>query len=140
MGPFLKSCLRGGFGLALAGAMIATPLTPALTADAPKPDPHRQQCFYASNINNYTTAGDRVVYLRVGVADVYRLDLMTDCPGLDFRQRIDFSRAVVGSSICSAIDLTIRFDQAGARSVCPVSDLRKLTPGEIAALPKRERP
>ena len=72
--------------------------------------------------------------------DIYRLDLMTDCPELSFRQRIQFTHVGGSSSICSPIDLTIQFRQAGARRLCPVSDMRKLRPDEVAALPKRLRP
>jgi hypothetical protein len=124
-------------GLTLAGALAATPLATA----QPRPAPAQsRQCFYARNINNYTTAGGRLVYIRVGVADVYRLDLMTDCPELGFRQDLQFTRADPGASICSAIDLTIRFREPGARRICPVAEMRKLTPEEVAAMPKRDRP
>jgi hypothetical protein len=129
------------FGVAIAGALTVSALAPrAEPSSAQAKDTRQQQCFYASNISNYTTEGDRIVYLRVGVGDIYRLDLMTDCPELGFRQNIEFSRADPGSSICSALDLTIKFRQNGARRICPVSEMRHLTPTEVAALPKRLRP
>ena len=130
--------------LALAAAIGATPLAPATRASAEpssRPAPAAgQQCFYARNINNYVAASDRLIYLRVGVNDVYRLDLMTDCPELSFRQNIEFQRADRGSNICSAIDLTITYRQNGARRICPVQEMRHLSPDEVAALPKRDRP
>jgi len=137
----LKPIGAAALGLAAAGAIVASPL--ALGAEPSSPpakDAARQQCFYASNINNFTTEADRIVYIRVGVADVYRLELMTECPELGFRQDIGFTRADRGSSICSAVDLTIHYRQNGARRICPVVDMRRLSPGEVAALPKRLRP
>jgi hypothetical protein len=137
MNPYLKRIAIAVLGAAIAATPV---LSQAQPPSSPKPDAGRRQCFYANNINNYTTEGERTLYLRVGVADVYRLDLMTDCPELGFRQRIQFTHVGGSSSICSPIDLTIQFRQAGARRLCPVSDMRKLRPDEVAALPKRLRP
>ncbi len=137
----LKPIGAAALGLAAAGAISAAPF--ALRAEPSRPpakDAPPQQCFYSSNINNFTTEADRIVYIRVGVGDVYRLDLMTECPELGFREDIQFTRADRGSSICSPVDLTISYRQNGARRICPVVDMRKLTPSEVAALPKRLRP
>jgi hypothetical protein len=124
---------------ALSLVLAAAAATPLAQAEPQKPAEHRA-CFYADNIENYAVANDRLVYLRVGVADVYRLDLMTECHELTFRQNVLFTHTGASSLICSPIDLTIRFRQAAARRVCPVSEMRKLTPAEIAALPKGDRP
>ena len=141
MTPRQRPFANAGFGLAIAAGLLAAPLPPQTDASAA---PHReargQQCFYASNITNFTAASDRVVYIRVGVNDVYRLDLMNACPELSFRLGIGLSQANGGSTICSPIDLTIRYRQAGADRICPVRDMRKLSPDEVAALPKRDRP
>jgi hypothetical protein len=137
MKPNLARVAVAVLGAAIA---VAPTLSPAQPPYSQKPDVDRRQCFYANNINNYTTQGERTLYLRVGVADVYRLDLMNDCPELSFRQRIQFTHVGASSSICSPIDMTIQFRQAGARRLCPVSDMRKLRPDEVSALPKRLRP
>lgn len=139
MRPRLR--FAAAFSLAIVGALTVSALGPrAQPATDWAKQPRRQQCFYASNISNYTTEGDRIVYLRVGVNDIYRLDLMTDCPELSFRQNIEFSRVDRGASICSAIDLMIKFRENGARRICPVGEMRLLTPTEISALPKRVLP
>jgi hypothetical protein len=65
---------------------------------------------------------------------------MNDCPELGFRQSLGLSRADGGTDICAPIDLTISFQQNGARRICPVQDMHKLSTDEIAALPKRDRP
>jgi len=137
----LKPIGAVALGLAAAVAITAAPLAPRAEPSSPlAKDASRRQCFYASNINNFTTEADRIVYIRVGVSDVYRLDLMTECPELSFRLDVQFTRADPGSSICSPVDLTLSYRQNGARRICPVVDMRKLTPQEVAALPKRLRP
>ena len=136
MKPYHMLIAAAGLGLTLSGALAATPLARA----EPAPPPAKSQCFYARNINNYVVAGDRLVYIRVGVGDVWRLDLMNDCPEIAFRQHLEFSRFDPSAFVCSPIDLTIRFHQTGVKRTCPVSDMHKLTVEEIAALPKRDRP
>jgi hypothetical protein len=131
-----KRCTSAALALASALAAVASPIAQAEPEHRAAP----QSCFYASNIENYAVANDRLVYLRVGVADVYRLDLMTDCPELTFRQNIAITHTGASDLVCSPIDLTIRFRQIAARRVCPVGDMRKLTAAEVAALPKHDRP
>jgi hypothetical protein len=130
-----KPALAAMLALSLTGSMAVSPLA----ATDPKPAPQRS-CFYARNIENYAIASDRLVYLRVSAADIYRLDLMSDCPELSFRESIRITHSGASDLVCNPIDLTIRFRQIGARRVCPVSEMRKLTPAEVAALPKRDRP
>lgn len=98
------------------------------------------QCFLQQNINGFSAPNDRTVYVRVGVSDVWRLDLMTDCTGLSFRQSFALQGSPTGPWICNPLDATVRFREAGARMTCPVSALHKLTPAEVAALPKKDRP
>ena len=114
--------------------------TPAVQAEPKRHDPP-QQCFFTRNIENYAVVNDRLLYLRVGVADVYRLDLLMDCPELPFRFRdIEITHTGTSDQVCAPVDLTIRFRQIAARRICPVGDMRKLTPAEVAALPKNARP
>jgi hypothetical protein len=127
--------IAAAFGLATFGALAATPLAKA----EPRPADTARQCFYERNINNFTTPTNRLIYIRVGVAQIYRLDLMNDCPELTFRQNLRFSRSPSGD-ICGPVDLQIRFQQSGVRRICQVSDMRRLSPAEVAALPKRDRP
>jgi hypothetical protein len=140
----MQSPFRSAAAAVFTLAIGVTPMAPTSRANAEPPSRPApaagQQCFYARNISNYIAASDRLIYLRVGVNDVYRLDLMMDCPELSFRQNIEFQRAERGSNICSAIDLTVTYRQNGARRICPVSEMRKLSPEEVAALPKRDRP
>ncbi len=99
-----------------------------------------QTCFLKSNINGFSAPNDRTVYVRVGVSDYYRLDLMTECTGLTFRQAIGLKSTRGSAWICSPLDATVVYHQTGMRQSCPVIGIHKLTPAEFEALPKRDRP
>lgn len=98
------------------------------------------QCFVRRNINGFSAPNDSTVYIRVGVSDVWRLDLMTDCTGLSFHNAFGLEARPATAWICSPLDATVIVRQTGISQRCPVSAMHKLTPDEIAALPKRDRP
>jgi hypothetical protein len=99
-------------------------------------------CFLSNNWESWTASPDGdALYLRVGVRDIYRVDLT---PGS--RARKDPDRFLVnkvrGSSwICSPLDLDLTLsDHHGFRQPLIARSLHKLTPQEVAALPKKQRP
>ncbi len=123
--------------VALAGAAGA----PALAADpAPAAETKaKRQCFSARNVSNFSAVDDRTVNLRVGVKDVYRLDLLGPCHDIDWEHEIAIQSR--GSSwICSGLDATIITGSATGPRRCAVRTVRKLSPAEIAALPPRQKP
>ncbi len=120
----------------LVGAVLSAPVVGAQPASRSG----GEQCFFRSNINGFIAPNDHTVYIRVGVRDIYRLDLMSDCTGLSFRQGIGLESTPGDPQICSAIQATIVYRDTGIPNRCPVSAIHKLTPAEIAALPKRDLP
>jgi len=127
--------------LAVIAAMLASVATsPAAMAKSPATKYDRQQCFYTRNVTNFAAPDDKTLYVRVGVRDVYRFDMFGHCPDIDWNQRLALvSRA--SSWICNGMDADVITHSPGiGRQRCPVSDMHKLTPEEIAALPKRARP
>ncbi len=111
---------------------------PAPATAAAKP---QNQCFYSRNINGFNAPDDRTLYIRVGVNEIYRLDLMNDCTGLTFRQDIALNDEPGGDAfICSPIQATVTYREAGIRERCPVTAMHRLTPAEIAAVPKKFLP
>lgn len=120
----------------LTGAILSGPVV----VNAQPPAKSANQCFYTRNINGFQASDDHTLYIRVGVRDIYRLDLMTDCQGLTFRQGIGLESTPGDPWICSAIQATVVYRDTGIRNRCPVSNIHKLTPDEIAALPKRDLP
>lgn len=99
----------------------------------------RHQCFWTREVNNFASNDDRVVNVRVGVKDVYQLEMFGRCHDVDWNERI----AIVsrGSSyICAGLDAEIIAPSPIGPQRCPVRTIRKLTPAEVATLPKRARP
>jgi hypothetical protein len=125
--------------LAAVAALAAGAVLPAAaSADAPV----RTSCFSTTSWQGWTAAknGD-ALYLKVRSNEVYRVDLT---PGSHARRGPgDFLvNQVHGSNwICSALDLNLSIsDDMGFRRPLIATNLRRLSPAEIAALPKSERP
>ncbi len=128
MKPLNGACLASLFALVCASHAAAGARTP------PK-------CFYGRNVNNFVAVDDQTVNIRVGVSDVYRLKLFAPCVGIAFVQTI-----ALGSNpsawICAdqpaPADLFIKTPTGRQR--CPVTAVAPLSPADVAALPKKQRP
>lgn len=121
---------------ALACALLAAPAL-ALAQPAAKA---ANQCFLQADVNGFNAPDNHTVYIRVGVRDIYRLDLMTDCLDLTFRQSLGLKGSPASPWICSPLDAEIVYHETGMHEHCPVTAIHKLTPEEAAALPKKDRP
>ena len=96
-------------------------------------------CFLTRNVSSWSAADDKTVYVRVGVKDIYRLDLLGPCPDIDWNWSIALESH--GSSwICSPLDATIIAKSPIGAQRCPVREVSKLTQQEAAALPKKQKP
>lgn len=124
--------------LAAAGA-LGLPLTAAAATSDSAPAKPQRACFWTSQINNFAAPDEKTVYVRVGVRDVFQLDMLGRCPDVDWNQAIAV-RSRGSSHICSGLDAEIISPTPLGPQRCPVKSVRKLTPEEIAALPKRARP
>lgn len=121
-------------------AIILTLLAPGApaSADAAKA-PAPRQCFWTHQVSGFNAPNDRTVNLRVGVRDVYRLDLFAPCHDVNWNEQIALeSRGQ--PDICSGLDATIITQTTAGPQRCAVKTVRKLTPEEVAALPAKERP
>ncbi|MBU1379019.1 MAG: hypothetical protein KKE02_07370 [Alphaproteobacteria bacterium] len=114
-------------------ALAKSPLEPAAAA---KP---RSQCFWTRQVNSFASDDDSIVNVRVGVKDVYQMEMFGRCTDVDWNNSIALvSRG--GSQICTGMDAEIISPSPIGPQRCPVSKIRKLTPDEIKALPKHARP
>jgi hypothetical protein len=121
---------------------LASTAAHATDAGAAKPKTH-ESCFPAGGAwQNWTASksGD-VLYLRVHLNDIYRVDLS---PGSRAYKSPGYFlvNEVRGSGwICSALDLdlTLASDYGYRKPLIAVS-MRKLTPQEVAAIPRKELP
>jgi hypothetical protein len=125
---------------ALAAALSLALAAPAVRAAAPEP---REHCFPSGGSwSSWSAPGNGdVLYLRVHINDIYRVDLT---PGSHaYKSPGYFLVNVVRGSgwICSAndLDLTLSSDYGFRRPLIAVS-MRKLTPAEVAAIPRRDLP
>ncbi|MFL5296827.1 MAG: DUF6491 family protein [Phenylobacterium sp.] len=130
--------------LALAAASLALIAADASAADKPSgPEGHgfdRNQCFYTRMADGFAAPDEHTLNVRVGVRDVYQFEMFGPCLDMDWAQRVALvSRS--GSWICNGMDAEVISHATGlGRQRCMVRHMRKLTPEEIAALPKRAKP
>lgn len=119
--------------LAASGPALAkSPLEPS----AAKP---KSQCFWTRQVNSFASNDDRIVNVRVGVKDVYQMEMFGHCNDVNWNDKIALvSRG--SSYICTGMDAEIISPSPIGPQHCPVSKIRKLTPEEVKALPKHARP
>ena len=136
----MKPALPAALGLAAALSVSA------VAQPSPAAPPHAAAyCFWNRNITNFAAIDEQTLYLRVGVSEVWRLQLFSPCFNLDWVHHIAIRTRGGGfeTSICEGpnppAEVVVR-DTAFGRQSCPVTDVRKLTPEEVAALPKLARP
>jgi hypothetical protein len=99
-----------------------------------------RQCFYAPNVSGFRrgSAPDTVV-VNTNSRDYYEFRTQRYCADrLDWRQTIAL-RSRTGTFICNGYDAEIYVPEAVTPLYCPLYDMRKLSPAEVAAL-RGERP
>jgi hypothetical protein len=120
-------------GLTAAGALGAT-LPVAEAQPAPS---QTNTCFQASQIENTRVVGAHTLYIRTSARTFYRMDFANDCDsesnGPLIVHPVDNS-----GQICSAIGVDISVRETGQR--CIATGLARLSPDEVAAIPKKDLP
>ncbi len=132
----------GSLGLTVAGALAATLLSiPAGAALAAPEAPTKTPCFFVTQWGGWKSPSPKVIYLGVNMHDVYRLDLAAESSHLQWPDARLVSEVRGSSSICTALDLQLSVsDSGGFREPLFPAKLTKLTPDEVAAIPKKFRP
>lgn len=123
-----------------AAAAVTVAATAAQAAETPKP--HHNECFLSRDWDGWSApGGGDVIYLKVRMHDVWRLDLT---PGTHVHKYPDYFlvNRIRGSNwLCSPLDFDLELsDHSGFRQPLIVTKMRKLTPAEIAEIPKKDRP
>jgi hypothetical protein len=101
--------------------------------------PQGRECFFTRSVSGFSAPSDEILYVRVGVRDVYEMQMFGPCLNMDWVQEL----AVVsrsGSSICRGTDATIISSGPLGEQRCDVRAVRKLTSAEVEALPPGRRP
>jgi hypothetical protein len=138
MSRLTKAALVAAVSMMGGGMLVATG---GHSQPAPPASKSQEACFWARNVNGFNAPDEKTVYIRVGVNEIYRLDLMYACTGLTFRQDIGLEREPSGDAfICDPLQATVVYRDGGIPQHCPVTAIHKLTPDEATALPKKFRP
>ena len=101
-------------------------------------------CFYINQLQGNHPLGDRAVIFRANVSDFYRMDFAQRCEELTYPEPKLILTPVGGIGlICRALDLDVKVGEQGPGSFpvpCIPSSLHKMTPAEVAAVPKKDLP
>jgi hypothetical protein len=122
--------------LAVVAALLV--MAPWGAAEA-KPPTRDRDCFHASNVSGFRAPDDKTVYVRVGVRDIYQMEMMGSCPQIDWAEKIGI-RTRGSEFICSGLDADLISPTSIGPQRCPVRMLRKLSPEEAKALPPKSKP
>lgn len=131
--------------LILAGALGAAVLLSGAAATAGAGDdkaaaPARKlDCFFSSQVTNFSASDEETLYLKAG-RDTYKAEMFGRCLDMDSALGIALDSGP-SSSICSAQDVRVVVQSSSmGPQRCAVKTLTKLTPEEVAALPKGDKP
>ena len=126
------------------GATLILITAAALSATSPvAAQSTGRACFWPRSIQGFRSVDNRTVYVRAAGRDnVFALDLFAPCLGVDWAHSAAL-RSRTGGTICegrgNSVEIYVR--SAGrSRQRCPVTNVRRLTPEELGALPPRARP
>jgi hypothetical protein len=125
----------------LIGAALATALTGLAGAASAAPT-QANNCFLSSNWSGWHAPDDKTLYLRVNLHDIYRVDLNSPSAMLKWPST-HLVNVVRGSNyICSPLDLqlSIADNDGGGRDFLFIKAITKLTPDEVAVIPRKELP
>lgn len=128
-------------GLAIAAGLGATAAS-AAQGDAPtKAVKPARQCFYLSDWRGWSAPDKNTLYLKVRNREVYRVDLSYGSNQLTWPGSHLVSVVRGTDSICQPLDLDLRVsDGTGFSIPIRAKSITKLTPEQIQALPKKDRP
>lgn len=123
-------------GLALAASAACAPTAPGVAVQSGAP----RECFFVHEVRSFSSNDDRRVYVRTGRDEVFELQTI-GCPDVDWSVQIGIAPRGGGSSVCSGYDAELIVpDRPTGRRTCPVTNVRRLSAAELAALPERDRP
>ena len=135
----VSTIARGGL-IAAAWAVLAAASASAASSDA-KPADHQRSCFFISQWRGWKAPSDDVLYIGVNLHDVYKVQLSSGSPELQWPDAHLISVTRGSSSVCDALDLDLRVsDGHGFQEALIATSMVKLTPDEVAAIPRKFRP
>ena len=126
----------------LIAAAAALSLAGVAHAAAPdKPDKNAtRNCFRSNDWQSWRGADANTIYLRVHRNDFYRLDLSSGSNMVTDQTNHLVSNVRVSPWICSPLDLDLKISNGHITEPLIVKAITKLTPEQVAAIPKKALP
>jgi hypothetical protein len=133
----MKGVHLAAAALALACGWAASNAAPAADTPAPDTSPTAGACFWARDVYHHTSDGRHTLYFNVSHRSVWRVETDGAClAAAMLSDRVELRAAAAGGQVCAPLDRDLRV--RGAH--CLVTEVAKLTPQEVAALPSALRP
>ena len=127
--------------LTFSAAAMADSVSVPVAGQKPAAVDHGQNCFFLSQWESWHAPSPDVIYMRVRLKDVYRIDLSHGTEMLQDPFAHLINRVEGPDSVCAPIDLNLSVsDSDGMREPLFVKAITKLTPDQIAAIPAKDRP
>jgi hypothetical protein len=124
----------------LSAAVIGAAALAAVPAAA-QASPSERNCFFITQWRGWSSPERDVLYLKVNMHDIYRVDLTPGGPYLKTPGDFLVSNVRGSANICSALDLDLAIsDNHGFKTPLIARKLTKLTQAEAAAIPPKYRP
>jgi len=135
--------------LALLAALVLT--VPALAQSTPAPSPKsakaapaENQCFLINQFEDWRAPNDKMMYIRVNLDEYFRIDMSGECPELTYPDPHLITVWRGTNEVCGPLDWDLKVADGtgpGSFSVpCIVKAQTRLTPAEVAAIPKKYKP
>jgi len=120
-------------GLTAVGALGAT----LPVAEAQPVASHASACFQTTQIQNTRMVNSRTLYIRTSARTFYRMTFAGECDS-ESNGPLIIHPVDNSGQICSAIGVDVAVRETGQR--CVPTDLTRLSPDEVAAIPKSDLP
>jgi hypothetical protein len=131
-------------GAAISGALALTgsALTGAASAQPAQSTAPLKRCFYARDWQGWHAPNEHMMYLRVDMHHIYRVDFASSCQELTWPDAHLITTFRGSDSVCTPLDLDIKVSEGprGIPEPCIASGISELTPDEVAAIPKKDLP
>jgi hypothetical protein len=131
----VRSILLGGALAAAAFAGVAS------AAAAPSAPASTRSCFFTRNWDSWHAPDKNTIYLKINMHDIYRVDLSAGSDLLTWPDSHLVSRGHGASTVCSPIDLDLSVSNGtGINEFLIAKAITKLTPEQVAAIPRKDLP
>jgi len=128
-------------GALIAAGLVALSTSAGAAPAGPSAPDHPRSCFFINEWRGWKAPSPDVLYLGVNMHDVYRVQLSSGSPELQWPDAHLVSKTRGSDSVCDALDLDLSVsDGHGFREPLIATSITRLTPDEVAAIPPKLRP